>query len=236
MVPVENARPALWACALGLLLAWQAPLLAQEAPKAAEAPLEGSTVSMTPLGTGGAGMSVSAGWALALPFVAFEGGWGLSESVDLLARYEGVMGLLHFVQLGGRWGAQPIGRLRLGARLGLAYSAFGLHTQNLNLTSTLYLTPELGASWRISPDSELLLGLGAELDLARFFVNEGDSQLEGELHYDATSARFGIKSRLTRDLHLFVQGRLRVPTDSITYQQEQFVLVPFLEAGGTWGW
>ncbi len=215
------------------LCTWACPALAQEA---SEASAKGSLVAMVPLEAGEVGMAISGGWALALPFVSMEAGYGLGRDFDLAVRYEAVMGLLHFPQITARWIPLRLGAWSIGARLGTAYSFFGLQTQNLNLTSTFYNTLEVAASVQISKDSALVMGVGGEFDWFRFLVVEDEEELRFDPRYDAATARFGLQSRFTSDLNVFILGRVRLPVESVQYQQEQFVVVPFLEAGGAWSW
>ena len=194
----------------------------------------GSVTSYQPLGAGNVGMSVSGGYVIALPFMAYAVEFGVASEVDVGVRYETVAGLLHFPHAGVRWVPFQVGDWRIGGRLGVAYSFFGIQTDDLNLTSTLYLPFELGASVAVSKDSDLVLGLGGEVDLLRFVVIEDEADGRGEVRYDATTARFGLVSALTADLDVFVQGRVRVPIEAVTDGENEFLVVPYVEGGASW--
>lgn len=194
----------------------------------------GSVTSFEPVGDGGIGMSVSGGYALALPFIAYEMAYGVSDDAAIGARYETIVGLLHFPQLHAQWAPIQMGSWRAGGRIGVAYSFFGLQTEDLNLTSTLYLPVEVGVSGPVTKHSDLVFAVGGELDLARFLVVDGESESDGDVRYDASIVRFGLVSALTPDLDLFVQGRLRVPIETVTDGQHEFFIVPYIEGGGTW--
>jgi hypothetical protein len=200
---------------------------------AAVADEHGSVVSYRPLGQGSVGMSISGGYAVALPFMAYAVEFGVTDEVDLGVRYETVGGLLHFPALGARWVPFKVGGWNLGGRLGVAYSFFGIQTEDLNLTSTLYLPFEIGASGAVGEESQLVVAVGGEVDLARFVVVEDEGDGRGEIRYDATTLRFGLVSALTADLDVFVQGRLRVPIETVTDGENEFFVVPYIEGGGS---
>ena len=213
-----------WAVVCGLVLV-SAQALAGE---------RGSVTGYGPLGQGGVGMSVSGGYAIALPFMAYQVEYGVADAVDVGVRYETVGGLLHFPAVQARWVPIHTGNWHIGGRLGVAYSFFGLQTDDLNLTSTLYLPFELGASVKVTPDSDLVMGLGGELDLARFEVVDDVGAGGTDVRYDATTVRFGLVSALTADLDVFVQGRLRIPIEAVTDGENQFLVVPYVEGGASW--
>ncbi len=54
--------------------------------------------------------------------------------------------------------------------------------------------------------------------------------------YDATILRMGMKTALTADLDAYLLGRFRVPVETVTYEAQNFYVVPFIEVGGTWSW
>lgn len=196
----------------------------------------GALVVMRALRPGFNAMRVSGGFALAEPFVGFEYARGLGGNSDLGAHYEAILGLLHFVELNLRWVPVQTGDWHLGMRLGVAYSFFGLVTDAVSLTSTLYLTPEFAASLRVSQASELVLGAGGEVDLVEWVVLDGEDNADGMIRFDAALVRFGWKTRLARELDVYVMGRLRIPREAFEVDDETFVLVPFAEFGGTWAW
>jgi hypothetical protein len=154
--------------------------------------------------------------------------------VDIHVRYETVAGLLHFPSVGARWVPFQFGDWHLGFKLGAAYSFFGLKTEDLNLTSTVYLPFEVGMSGAVTKDSDLVIAVGGEVDVAKFVVIEDESDGSSEVRYDASIIRFGFISALTPDLDAFVQGRLRIPIETITDGEHVFFVVPFVEGGATW--
>ena len=102
-----------------------------------------SLVTAAPLGTGTFGMSLGGGYTAILPLFTFETGYGLSRRIDIAFRYETVSGLFHYPQVAFRWAFADVGKWTFGARLGLNYSLFAVKSDQTNLTSTVYLTPEL---------------------------------------------------------------------------------------------
>ena len=203
-------------------------------PAVASAEDHGSVTSYRPLGKGAVGMAVSGGYAIALPMMAYEVGFGVADKLDAGVRYETVAGLLHFPSAGVRWVPLQWGDWYLGTKAGVAYSFFGLQTEDLNLTSTLYLPFEIGLSGAVTEHSDLVLAIGGELDLARFVVIHDVGDGASDVRYDATIFRFGLVSALTHDLDIFVQGRLRLPIETITDGEHVFFVVPFVEGGATW--
>jgi hypothetical protein len=203
-------------------------------PLTAAAEDHGSVTSYAPLGADAVGMSISGGYAIALPVMTYEVGFGATDTVDIHVRYETVAGLLHFPSVGARWVPFQFGDWHLGFKLGAAYSFFGLKTEDLNLTSTVYLPFEVGMSGAVTKDSDLVIAVGGEVDVAKFVVIEDESDGSSEVRYDASIIRFGFISALTPDLDAFVQGRLRIPIETITDGEHVFFVVPFVEGGATW--
>jgi hypothetical protein len=196
----------------------------------------GSTVAFNPLASGYAGMSVGGGFAVALPFQAFEIGTGLGGDADLKARYQVILGVLHQIELHLRWAPLEVGVWRIGAQLGVGYDFFGLQSDALNLTSTFFLSVGLGATARTSEVSNLILGLGLEIDLFEFRVLDGEDSTQSSVRIDATRVLFGWKTRLADELDAYVLGTIRIPTDTFVFEGEPFSAVPFVEFGGAWAW
>lgn len=57
--------------------------------------------------------------------------------------------------------------------------------------------------------------------------------MKGNVHYDATIVRVGMKTKLTEDLYAFLRARVRVPIETVVYEAMSFVVVPSIEVGGT---
>ena len=210
--------------------------VAARAPEEIAEPGEPSLATMAPLGAGRTGMSVGGGVAVILPFYEVELGYGLGDRVDLVAHYETVVGVLHYPHLGVRWAPVDFGRWTLGTRLTVNYSFFGIQTDNVNLTSVLYLGGEVGLSGPITGGTDLVTALGAEFDLYEYDEVDDEGSFGAKYEYDATIVRFGIKTKLTSDLDGFLLARLRVPVETIRYEAQDLYIVPFIEVGGTWSW
>lgn len=195
-----------------------------------------SLVTAAPLGTGTFGMSLGGGYTAILPLFTFETGYGLSRRIDIAFRYETVSGLFHYPQIAFRWSFLDVGKWTFGARLGLNYSLFAVKSDQTNLTSTVYLTPELIASRPVTQGTEILGGIRTDFDLWEYRIVDGSKKAEGTWRFDAMVFKVGAKTRLTDDLSLFVIGALRVPTETYTYRAEQFFVLPTIEIGGTWTW
>ena len=162
-------------------------------------------------------------------------GYGLSRSLDLVARYETVVGVLHFPQVGLRWAPLTVGRFQLGLRLGAHYSFFGMARENVNFTSTVYLSGEAGLSGPITSRLDLVVAVASELDLLRHDRLDGTDQRRLDARYDASTVRVGVKRR-TFDLDLFPMMRLRVPVEAWSGGAEFFYVIPFFEGGAAWSW
>ncbi len=181
-------------------------------------------------------MSLGGGVAVLLPMYTVELGYGLSRTVDLAARYETVLGVLHYPQLAVRYSPVSLGRFRLGTRLAASYSFFGIATSNVNFTSTFYLTGEVGLSGPLTPRLDLVLAVASELDIFRHDRLDGSDRRRVRLRYDASTLRFGIKRRFLEDLDLYLLGRLRLPAETLTVDDQLFYVLPSLEAGAAWSW
>ena len=195
-----------------------------------------SLVTAAPLGAGTFGMSLGGGYTAILPLFTFETGYGLARRIDVTFRYETVSGLFHYPQVAFRWAFADVGKWTFGARLGLNYSLFAVKSDQTNLTSTVYLTPELIVSRPVTKTTELLGAFRADYDLWEVRLVDGSRRAEGTFRFDATILKVGAKTQIMDDLALFVIGALRIPTETYTYRAEQFYVLPTIEVGGTWTW
>ncbi len=208
------------------------PALAANAEVVPPAP---SLVDAGPVGRGRSALGMGGGAAVLLPYYFIEGRHGVGPALDLSARFETVLGLFHFPQLGVRYAPWRLGSWRMGAGLAVAYSFFGIATDNVNLTSTLYLTPELAASGPLGAGTiQLFTGVGGEIDLARWDLLDQQSVFRRDIHYDATSVRIGVTRGLGADMVGHLLLRVRVPTETLRGQAQDFYLMPFLELGASW--
>ena len=208
----------------------------QPRAKASAGSAPGSLASSEPLGRGRMGMSVSGGLAVLLPFYAVEFGYGASPRVDLVARYETIIGVIHYPRVGVRWSPITLGSWHLGLRLDAVYRLFGIQSDNLNLTSTIYVVGEIGLSRPVSPRTEIVLAGGGDLDLVVFEVVDDRNDVRGDLRFSGANLRVGMKTRLTQDLQWYLVGRLHIPTETLQVEAQQFYAIPFIELGGTWSW
>lgn len=195
-----------------------------------------SLVTAAPLGSGTYGMSLGGGYTAILPLFTFELGYGLARRIDITFRYETVSGLFHYPQIAFRWAFLDAGKWTFGARLGLDYSLFAVKSDQTNLTSTVYLTPQLIASRPVTKSTDLLGAVRTDFDLWEYRIVEGSRKAEGTWRFDAMIFKVGAKTQIMDDLALFVVGSLRVPTETYTYRAEQFYVLPSIEVGGTWVW
>ncbi len=214
-----------------------APVSAPEkAPPAAakeEAPApKGSLMTMAPLGKGRIGMSVGGGVAVLLPFYAIEVGVGLGR-VDLYGRMESVIGVLHYPSLGVRWSPFNIRSWTVGLDLAVNYSFFGIATDQVNLTSTFYMSAQAGISGPVTKSTDLVFAFGSEIDFFDYKSLDGEGQVDANVHYDTAILVLGIKTRLTEDLDGYLRGRVRVPVETLRYEATGLYVVPFVEIGGT---
>ncbi len=194
----------------------------------------GSLMTTEALGAGNFAMAMGGGVAVLFPLYRIEGGVGVNEWLDVVVRFETVIGVLHFPSVGVRAMPFRFGRWRAGARLDANYYFFGLKSDRLNLTSTFYFTPEIGVSGPISAASELSIGLGAEIDMFHVEVMDDRSEVVGEVGYDATMLRTIFVTELTDEVKGFAQLRLRAPTDTFEFEGEDLVIMPLLDIGATW--
>jgi hypothetical protein len=212
-----------------------APVAAQASAQAAE-PVDdsGSLITTEALGCGKVGMEMGLGVAVLLPFYALEIGVGLSETVDFTARFETVMGVLHFPDVGLRWMVFEVGGWRFGTRLQQHYSFFGIQTDQLNLTSTFYTLGEIGFSGPITDESELVFAVQGEFDWFEHRVVDDESQVVATYRYDATTPRFALQTKINDDLDGYLQLRLRIPTETFQYEAQTLYVIPLLGLGATW--
>jgi hypothetical protein len=194
----------------------------------------GSLVTAAPLGPGRVGMLLGGGVAVLLPFYEFSVGVGLSRRVDLVGRFESVVGLFHYPSVGVRWSPLDLGRWRLGINASTSYSFFGLATDQVNFTSTLYLTLEAALSGPVTRTTDLVFSVDNEVDLLQHRSIDGKTTTLGTFCYDATLLRAGMKTRLTSDLDGFLRARVRIPVETFRYQAMSFYVIPSLEIGGAW--
>ena len=82
-------------------------------------------------------MALGGGVAVLLPFYALEAGVGLGR-VDLVSRFESVLGVFHYPRLGFRWNAIDLGAWKIGVGLGANYSFFGIATRSISSDATGY--------------------------------------------------------------------------------------------------
>ena len=191
---------------------------------------------MAPLGAGRSGMSLGGGVAVILPFYLLEYGYGLHDRVDLVLHYETVVGVLHYPHVAVRYSPLDLGSWKLGTRLGLNYSFFGIQTDQLNLTATLYTSFEVGVSGPVTKSTDLVFAAGGEFDFVEYNVFDDNPKTRKKYEYDATILRMGMKTALTTDLDAFLLGRFRIPVETVTHEAQNFYVVPFIEVGGTWSW
>jgi hypothetical protein len=193
-------------------------------------------VTAAPLGANNYGMSLGGGYTAILPLFVLELAYGLSRRVDVAFRYETVSGLFHYPQLALRWAFADLGPWTLAARLGANYSLFAVKSDQLNLTSTLYLTGELVASRPVTASTDFLAAVRTDFDLFEFRIIDGSKHATGTYRFDAMTFRLGARTQATDDLSVYLIGSLRVPTESFTYRAEQFYVLPTVEVGGTFVW
>lgn len=205
------------------------PSAPAEAPNEEEA---GSLATMAPLGKGRIGLRMGGGIAVLLPFYGFEAGYGLGR-VDLVGRIESVIGVLHYPSLGVRYSPFDIGSWKVGLGLAVNYSFFGIATDNVNLTSTFYVSADAGISGPVTKATDLLFGVGNEIDFFDYRNLDGEGQFKGNVHYDTLILVFGVRSELTEDLDGYVRGRVRIPVETFRYEAQNLYVVPFLEIGGS---
>jgi len=195
-----------------------------------------SLVTAAPLGANTYGMTIGGGYTAILPLFLVEVAYGVSRRVDLAFRYETVSGVFHYPQLAVRWAFADLGPWTLATRLGANYSLFAVKSDQLNLTSTFYLTGDLIASRPVTASTDFLAAVRTDFDLWEFRVVDGSRHATGTYRFDAMSFRLGARTQATEDLSVYLIGALRVPTESFTYRAEQFYVLPTVEVGGTFVW
>src|SRR5207253_116719 len=131
------------------------------------------------------------GYTAILPLFTFEIGYGIARRVDLALRYETVSGLFHYPQLAVRWAFVDAGKWTFAGRLGLSYSLFAVKSDQTNLTSTIYLTPELLVSRPVTKSTDLVLGFRADFDLWEYRITDGVRRAQGTYRFDATTFKVG---------------------------------------------
>jgi hypothetical protein len=209
----------------------------QEAAAPGPAPPRGRRGSLRTteaLGCGNVGMSMGGGVAVLLPLYGFEAGVGLGDSVDVVARFETVLGVFHYPHLGLRWMPFDFGDWRLGTQLLAHYSFFGIKTDQLNFTSTFYSSVEVGVSGGVTDETDLVLGVGGEIDFFKVEVIDDERQVNEAFAWDATVARIAAVSAFGSDFHGYAQLKLRVPTETFVFEAQELYVIPMLEIGGTW--
>lgn len=194
----------------------------------------GSLRTTEALGAGNVGMSMGGGIAVLLPYYGFEVGAGLTDWLDIVGRFETIIGVFHYPHLGLRAQAFEIGSWRVGVQLLAHYSFFGIKTAQTNFTSTFYLSTEAGISGPVTDDTELMFGVGGEFDFFEYRIVDNEKEVIGTYRYDATSFRAAVKTTLNADLDGYAQARLRVPTETFVFEAQEFYVIPLLEIGGTW--
>lgn len=205
-----------------------APAKEQEPPS----PPKGSLATMAPLGEGRIGMSIGGGVAVLLPFYAIEAGVGLGR-VDIVGRLESVIGVLHYPAIGVRYSPLDIGSWKLGLELTASYSFFGIATDNVNLTSTFYMSALAGISGPVTKATDLVFAVSNEVDFFDYRRLDGEGEVRGNFHYDTAIFILGMKTRLTEDLDGYLRARVRVPVETFRYEATGLYVVPFIEVGGT---
>lgn len=191
-------------------------------------------MTTAPLGEGQIGMLLGGGVAVILPFYEIQLGVGLGRRVDLVGRFETVVGLFHYPSVGVRWSPLDLGRWKLGLNASVNYSFFGIATDQAHFASTLYLTFEAGISGPVTRSTDLVFSIDNEVDLLRHQSIDGETKVQSTFHYDAMLLRAGMKTRLTRDLDGFLRARVRIPVETFRYQAMNLYFIPSLEIGGAW--
>jgi hypothetical protein len=194
----------------------------------------GSVLTTEALGSGNVGMAIGGGIAVLLPLFSLEVGVGLPHGVDLIGRFETVIGVFHYPGIGVRWQPFEMGSWRAGTKLLVNYSFFGIKTDQVNFTSTFYFTGEFGVSGPVSDTSELGFGLGGELDMFTVDVVDDQSEVVGGVRWDATVLRTVFVTALSDDIDGFAQLRARIPTETFEFEAQEFYVIPMIDIGGVW--
>jgi hypothetical protein len=193
-----------------------------------------SLATSEPLGTGRAGMSIGGGVAVLFPFYLLEAGYGVGARVDVVARFETVLGVLHYPSLGVRWAFGHLFGWTLGASATGNWSFFGVDSGQTNLSSAIYLGVDLAASRPITRGTDLLFGFTNEIDLYRYRIADGDGKGAYGPRWDAAILRTGIRTQLTEDLDGYLRMRIRIPEETVRYEAQKVYVIPAIELGGTW--
>src|SRR5262245_53444637 len=213
-----------------------AALLGAPSVARAEAPSpndsKGSLATAAPLGRGRVGILLGGGVAVILPFYELAVGVGVGRRVDLVGRFETVIGVFHYPSIGVRWSPFDLGKWKLGLNTSANYSFFGIATDQLNFTSTFYFTLEAGVSGPVSRSTDLFFSVDNEVDVFEYKSLDGKGSVRGTFHYDATLFRLAVKTRFTEDLDGFARARLRIPVETFRYEAMSFYVIPSLEIGG----
>lgn len=194
----------------------------------------GSLLTTEALGSGNVGMAIGGGVAVLLPIFNLEVGVGLPAGFDLVGRFETVIGVFHYPSVGVRWEPFEIGSWRAGSKLLVNYSFFGIETDQTNFTSTFFFSGEIGVSGPVTEHSQLLFGVGGEVDVFTVDVIDDESLVESDARWDATLFRTVFHTRLSDDIDGFAQLRVRVPTETFAYEAQEFYVIPLLDIGGVW--
>lgn len=194
----------------------------------------GSLLTHEALGYGNVGMAIGGGVAVLLPFFSLEVGVGLPYGLDIVGRFETVIGIFHYPGVGLRWQPFEIGSWRVGVKSLITYSFFGINTDQTNFTSTFYLSNELGISGPVTEKSELGFGVGGEIDFFTVDVVDDESNVEGKVRWDATVLRTVFVTALSQDIDGFAQLRARIPTETFEFEAQEFYVIPMLDIGGVW--
>jgi hypothetical protein len=222
-----------WALGLGIAATIPGtPALCRAGPPLEPLPA-GSLVTSAPLGEGRIEMLLGGGFAVILPFYEIGIGVGLGPRVDLVGRFETVLGIFHYPSVGIRWSPVDLGTWKLGTRASANYSFFGLATDQVDFTSTLYLTLEAGVSGPVTRRTDLFFSVDNEVDLLEYRSLDGKGSARGRFRYAATIFRLGAKTRLTDNLDGFIRARIRIPVETFRYEAMHFYVIPSLEIGAT---
>jgi hypothetical protein len=203
-------------------------------PEAEPPRRRGSLRTSEALGCGNIGMSIGGGVAVILPLYGFEAGVGLGDTVDLVGRFETVIGVFHYPNLGLRWMPLDFGSWRIGTQLLANYSFFGIKTDQVNFTSTFYASFEAAVSGDVTDETTLLLGVGGELDFFKVEIIDDEKEVNEAFAYDATAVRIAAVSSFGTDFRGYAQIKVRVPTETFVFEAQDLYVVPMLEIGGTW--
>lgn len=211
-----------------------APTSAPATTTTASTAPHGSLMTTEALGPGNVSMAMAGGVAVLFPLYRVELGVGVNPWLDVVGRFETVIGVLQFPGVGVRVMPLHIGTWRAGARLDANYFLFGIQSDRLNLTSSFYFTPELGISGPITKASEMSFGLGGEVDVFHLDVIDDETEVVGDVAWDATMLRMVFSTVLTEEIDGFAQLRVRVPTETFSLDGQDLLVMPLLDIGASW--